>query len=130
MKFNILINNRNLDEYWFYLLTGKEWYHKRCILNPMQMGRLDYYFDRAILYCKTKKLKKHKKVSWKYNAKLLATKEQLQEYKSLLNYINKIITKAYANNILSSKCRKILLSHLRLIQCHLMGKCNSKFNRK
>ena len=125
----MIINNNDLiilEDYLFDLMNGKKWYHKKGILNSMQMEKLDYYFDMAILFCKTKKVRKHKKNTWKYNTNLLANKEQLQVYKSLLDYINSIISKANTDNKLSSKCKKKLSSYLALIQCHLVGKNNRK----
>lgn len=128
----MILNNNDLiilEDYLFDLMNGKKWYHKKGILNYMQMERLDYFFDMAILFCKTKKVRKHKKSAWRYNTDLLATKEQLQVYKPLLDYINSVISKANTDNKLSSKCKKKLSSYLALIQCHLMGKCNSKYKK-
>ena len=104
-------------------------YHIRSVLNSVQIEKLDGFLDRAILFCNNKKYVKYPKVQYIYDEKLVANSEQLQQYKRLHKYINKLRKDVTSDEHLSRKCQKQLVYYLSSVQSHLIGKCNSKYKK-
>ena len=116
-----------LQYYVSCLENFKSMAYSNSILNIKQIEALDILLDISIDYCQSLQYVKHSKEPWVKNPSVLANHKQLKLYRKLLKYINGLISEVNSDNILSKKCKKRLSTYLSLIQCHTVGKCNSKY---
>lgn len=91
-------------------------------LNGYQIERLNYFLDRAINYCDTRKVIKYEITKYRKDYLLVANSKQVEEYKNIYRMLIDVKNQIINDKQLKQKYRNQLIRNLTYVQGHLLGK--------